>query len=174
MRNGQRRVSAIADAKASAYLDGRVASLWCFTAFDHDGFDLARPAAPECRGGVVFRRFEACHALLEGRKLDDDETVKLVRPFHDLEAAAARQHLAAELGDDPRHQIGIFLVFDRIGDVRTCDTIGWHAGFLFYDLALRFIILFEPLAMGSRGMAAIARPPIEPAVCVLFATHNSV
>src|SRR5258708_39898013 len=108
----------MADAKASACLDGRVAALWCFTAFDHDGFDLARAAAPECRGGVVFGRFEAGYTLLEGRKLDDDEAVKLVRPFHDLEAAAARQHLAAELGDDPGHQIGKFFVFCRLRDAR--------------------------------------------------------
>jgi hypothetical protein len=36
------------------------------------------------------------------------------------------RNLAAELGDDARHQIGIFLVLDRIVDLGTRDPIGWH------------------------------------------------
>ena len=49
-----------------------------------------------------------------------------LRPFHDLVAAAARQHLAAELGDDARHEIGVFLVFDGIIDLRSRNPIGRH------------------------------------------------
>jgi hypothetical protein len=44
---------------------------------DHDGLDLARARAAEGRGGVVFGRGEAGDALLEGRKFDDNEAVKL-------------------------------------------------------------------------------------------------
>src|SRR6266851_1052825 len=79
-------------------------------ACDHDGLDLARAASAEGRRPVIFRRGEAGDALLEGGELDHHEALKLVRPFHDLKAAAARQHLAAELGDDARHQIGVLLV----------------------------------------------------------------
>ena len=32
---------------------------------------------------------------------------------HDLELAAASEHLAALLGEDARHEVGVFLVFDR-------------------------------------------------------------
>src|SRR5205085_5172586 len=68
--------------------------------FNHDRFHLARAVAAEGRSPLVFRRCEAGDALLERGEFNDDEAVKLVRPFHDLVAAAAREHLAAELGND--------------------------------------------------------------------------
>src|SRR5262245_21740302 len=99
---------------------GRIAAV------DHDGLDLAGAATPERRRLVVFVGGEAGHALLKGGKLDDDETVELVRPFHDLVAAAARQDLAAVPGDDRWHQVGVFLVRDRIVDLRTGNPVGRH------------------------------------------------
>src|SRR5665213_324062 len=75
---------------------------------DHDRFHLARAATPECCGAVIFRRCETGDALLQRRKLNHNEAVEFVRPLHDLEAPATRQHLAAEPGDDVGHQIGIF------------------------------------------------------------------
>src|SRR5580658_3820098 len=83
-----------------------------FAAFDHDGLDLAGAAPAEGRRFVVFLRRETGDALLQRRKLDDDEALKLVRAFHDLEFTAARQNLAAIFGDDGRYAIGIFLVLD--------------------------------------------------------------
>ncbi len=62
-------------------------------------------------------RCKTCGALLQGRKLNHNETVEFVGTFHDLEAPAARQHLAAEFGDDAGHQVGILLVLDRIIDL---------------------------------------------------------
>src|SRR5262245_44520489 len=105
-------------------LTGRVAAV------DHDGFDLAGTAAPKRRGRVVFGRGEAGDTLLEGRKLDHYETVEFLWTFHDLVTAAARQHLAAELGDDRGHAIGVFLVFDGIVDLGPCHPIGRHARLL--------------------------------------------
>src|ERR1035441_10377984 len=40
--------------------------------------------------------------------------------------AAARQHLAAEPGDDGGHQVGVFLVLDRIVNFRTRNPISGH------------------------------------------------
>src|SRR6516164_3294568 len=99
-------------------------------AFDHDGLDLARAVAAEGRGAVVFGRGEAGDALLEGRKLDHHEALELGRSFHDLIAAAARKHLAAELGDDGRHEIGVLLVFDGIVDLRPRNPISRHGDVL--------------------------------------------
>ena len=48
------------------------------------------------RGGfLVFRRLVAFHRLFERRKLDHDEAMKAVGALHDLELAAASEHLAA-------------------------------------------------------------------------------
>src|SRR5436190_207652 len=99
-------------------------------ALDHDGLDLAGAVTAEGRGLVVFRRGEAGDALLEGREFDHDETVKLVRPFHDLETPPARQDLAAIFGEDRRQAVGVFLVFGRIDDARARDPIGWHSALL--------------------------------------------
>jgi hypothetical protein len=62
-----------------------------------------------------------------------NETVELVRPLHGLVAPAARQHLAAMLGDDGGHKVGVFLVFHGVDDAGPCDPIGWHA-FLLGDI----------------------------------------
>jgi hypothetical protein len=83
-------------------------------AFDHDGLDLARAVAAEGRGAVVFGRGEAGDALLEGREFDHHEAVEFCRPFQDLIATAAREHLAAKLGDDSRHEVSVLLVFDPV------------------------------------------------------------
>ena len=45
----------------------------------YDGLYLAGAAAAESRGLVVFRRGEAGHALLEGRKFDHHEAVEFLR-----------------------------------------------------------------------------------------------
>src|SRR6516162_2643350 len=99
-------------------------------AFDHDGLDLTRAVAAEGRGAVVFGRGEAGDALLEGRELDHHEAVEFCRPFHDLIATAAREHLAAELGNDGRHEVRVLLVFDRIIDLRPRNPIGRHGDVL--------------------------------------------
>src|SRR6516164_10147598 len=99
-------------------------------AFDHDGLDLARAVAAEGRGAVVFGRGEAGDALLEGRELDHHEAMEFCRPFHDLIAAAAGEHLAAELGDDLRYEVGVLLVFDRIIDLRPRNPVGRHGDVL--------------------------------------------
>ena len=98
--------------------------------FDHDGLDLTRAVAAEGRGAVVFGRGEAGDALLEGRELDHHEAVEFCRPFHDLIATAAREHLAAELGNDGRHEVRVLLVFDRIIDLRPRNPIGRHGDVL--------------------------------------------
>src|SRR5262249_4489213 len=95
-------------------------------AFDHDGLDLARSFAAEDRSAIVFGRGEAGDTLLERGKFDHHETVELVRPFHDAVAAAAREHLAAALGNDAGNEIGVFLVFDRIIDLGSRNPIGRH------------------------------------------------
>ena len=87
---------------------------------------LARTVAAEGGGGIVFGRAEAGDALLQAREFDDDEAVEFVRTFHDHVTAAAGQNLAAVFGDDRRHQIGVFLISDRIVDLRARDPIGWH------------------------------------------------
>src|SRR5262249_8362895 len=94
--------------------------------FDHDGFDLAGAAAAEGGGAVVLVGGEAGDALLEGGKLDHYEAVKFVRAFHDLVAPAARQHLAAELGNDAGYQVRVLLVFDRVVDLGTGNPVGRH------------------------------------------------
>src|SRR5664280_3496891 len=86
--------------------------------------------SPECRGLVVFRRCEAGGALLQGRKFDHDEAAEFGGALHDLETPAARQHLAAELGDDGGHQVGVFLVLDGIVDFRTRNPISRHRSLL--------------------------------------------
>src|SRR5450759_4982905 len=93
----------------------------CFTSPEYD-----RAAAFRRSGAVVFRRCEAGGALLQGRKLDHDEAAEFGGALHDLETSAARQHLAAELGDDGGYQVGIFLVLDRIVDFRTRNPISRH------------------------------------------------
>ena len=90
------------------------------------GLDFAGAAPAEGRRFVVFLRGKTSDARLEIRKLDDDETLKFLRPLHDLEFAAAGQNLAAIFGDDRRHAIGVFFVFDRIVDLGTGDPIGRH------------------------------------------------
>src|SRR6478609_5648683 len=105
-------------------------------AFNDDSLDLAGTLAAKGGSTVVFRRGEAGDALLEGRKLNHHEALELVGAFHDLIAAAARHHLAAELGDDTRHEVGVLLVFDGIIDLRSGNPIGRHGGLL-ADVFLR-------------------------------------
>src|SRR5262249_41149697 len=105
---------------------GRGALARRIAAFDNDGLHFARAVAAESRGTVIFRRGEARDALLEGRKLDHDKPLELGRPFHHLIAATAREHLAAELGNDARHEIGVLLVFDRIVDLGWGTQMGRH------------------------------------------------
>src|SRR5215475_6060102 len=95
-------------------------------AFNHDGFDFAGAAAPEGGRCIVLRRSEAGDALLESWKFDHDETMKFVRTLHDLEAAASRQNLAAELSDNVGNKIGIFFIVDGIIDLRTRNPVSRH------------------------------------------------
>jgi hypothetical protein len=74
---------------------------------------------------VVFGRGEAGDALLESGELDHHETVEFVRTFHDLVATTAREHLAAEPGDDVRHQIGVLLVLGGIVDLGTRNPVSF-------------------------------------------------
>ncbi len=71
------------------------------------------PAAgtPERGSRLVFGRLEAGDALLEGRKLDHDEAVEVVRALVDRVAAAARENLAAMLGDDRRHKVRWYFLY---------------------------------------------------------------
>src|SRR6266849_3922082 len=101
-----------------------------FHPLDDDVLDLAGAAAPERRGLIVFGRGEAGDRLPEGRELDDDEAVEFLRPLHDPELAAAREHLAAVAGNDIRHEVGVFLVLDGIDDPRPGDPIGRHRNLL--------------------------------------------
>src|SRR5579871_1345867 len=106
---------------ASKGLFGRI------SAIDHDCLHFAGAiGAAEGGGLIVFVGLEAGDALLEGRKLDDYEALKLLRSLHDLITPAACQNLAAVLGDDGRHEIGVLLIGDRIVDLGSCDPIGWH------------------------------------------------
>src|SRR5260370_25260155 len=116
--------------RASGPLTCRIA------AFDNNRFDFAGAAAAEGGGTVVFGRGEAANALLEGWKLDQCEAVELGGPFHDLVPAAAGEHLAAELGDDARHEVGVFLVFDRIVDLGSRNPVGRHGSSLASGLAV--------------------------------------
>src|SRR5258705_5073482 len=75
---------------------------------------------------AVLLRLEAGDRLLEARELDDDVAVKVERPFHDLKAAPARENLRAVLLEDVGERVRIFLVFDRIVDLRVSNPIGRH------------------------------------------------
>src|SRR3954447_18475371 len=111
----------------SAAHDGNASLSPCGVAAIHDdGLHFAGPAAAEGRGLVTFLRGKAANRLLEGWKLDHHEALKLLRAFHDLIAPAARQDLAAVLGQDGRNQIRVFLVLDRIIDLRARHPIGRH------------------------------------------------
>src|SRR5215472_15352730 len=96
-------------------------------ALDDDDLQLARAVLLAVRRGLkVLRRFVAGDRLLEARELDDDEAVEFLRAFEDLELAAARQDLAAELLQDARYQVGVLLVLIGIVDLRARDPIGDH------------------------------------------------
>ena len=70
----------------------------CSDALDDDDLQLARAVLLAVRRGLkVLGRFVAGDRLLEARELDDDEAVEFLRALEDLELAAARQDLAAEL-----------------------------------------------------------------------------
>src|SRR5258708_1449616 len=64
--------------------------------------------------------------LLEARELDDDEAVEFLRALDDLELAAARQDLAAELLEDAWHQVGVLFVLVGIVDLRARYPISDH------------------------------------------------
>src|SRR5262249_5289382 len=81
----------ILSATRAARLVGAGKSARRLHAFHQDGFHLTRTVAAEGRSPVVLGRGETGDALFEARKLDDDEPGKLVRPFHDPKATAARQ-----------------------------------------------------------------------------------
>ena len=71
---------------------------WVSDALDDDDLQLARAVLLAVRRGLkVLGRFVAGDRLLEARELDDDEAVEFLRALEDLELAAARQELAAEL-----------------------------------------------------------------------------
>src|SRR5262249_30656340 len=91
-----------------------------------DDLHFAGPGPTEGRRPLVFLGVEAGDAPRKSRKLDHDEAVEFLRSFHDLVASAAHQHLAAMLGQDRRHLVGVFLVFGRIIDLRAADPIGGH------------------------------------------------
>ena len=78
------------------------------------------------RGIEVLGRFVAGDRLLEARELDDDEAVEFLRALEDLELAAARQELAAELLEDAWYQVGVLLSLIGIIDLRARDPIGDH------------------------------------------------
>src|SRR5207249_2882092 len=63
----------------------RVASL------DDDVLDDPRACATERGGFAISIRLEAADRGFHGRKLDDDEAMKSLRPFHDLVPPAARE-----------------------------------------------------------------------------------
>ena len=90
-------------------------------ALDNHILDNPSAVATEDARFLVLGRLEAGNPLLERRELDHDESVEVVRPFIDLIPATTRQDLAAVLGDDWRHEVGVFLVLDRIGNARTRD-----------------------------------------------------
>ena len=78
------------------------------------------------RGLKVLGRFVAGDRLLEARELDDDEAVEFLRALEDLELAAARQDLAAELLENAWCQVGLLLVLIGIVDLRARDPKGDH------------------------------------------------
>src|SRR5262249_16254284 len=77
-------------------------------------------------GLQVLARFVAGDRLLEGRELDDDEAVEFLRALEDLELAAARQELAAELLEDAGCQVSGLLVLIGIVDLRARDPVADH------------------------------------------------
>jgi len=77
------------------------------------------------------------------------------------------------LGDDPRHQIGIFLVFDRIGDARTCDPHGGQCWCPLPRSGLHIQHSFEHLAIGSRARLPWHAPPIDLLFACVFAAQIS-
>src|SRR6195256_4722759 len=100
---------------------------WVSDALDDDDLQLGGAVLLAVRRGLkVLRRFVAGDRLLEARELDDDEAVEFLRALEDLELAAARQDLAAELLEDDRSQVGVLLVLIRIVDLRARDPIGDH------------------------------------------------
>src|SRR6202048_46236 len=100
---------------------------WVSDALDDDDLQLARAVLLAVRRGLkVLGRFVAGDRLLEARELDDDEAVEFLRALEDLELAAARQDLAAELLEDAWYQVGVLLVLIRIVDLRARDPIGDH------------------------------------------------
>src|SRR5262249_55226185 len=84
---------------------------------NHDGFDLARTAPPECSGVFVFRRCKTGDDLLKGGKFDHDDTREFVRTFHDLKTPTPSQYLAAELCNDCGHKVRVLLVLDGVVDL---------------------------------------------------------
>ena len=96
-------------------------------AFDDDDLQFARAVVLAVRRGIeVLGRFVAGDRLLEARELDDDEAVEFLRAPKDLELAAARQELAAELLEDAWYQVGVLLSLIGIIDLRARDPIGDH------------------------------------------------
>src|SRR5262245_49225677 len=96
-------------------------------ALDDDDLQLARAVLLAVRRSLkVLGRFAAGDRLLEARELDDDEAVEFLRALEDLELAAARQDLAAELLEDAWYQVGVLLVLIGIVDLRARDPIGDH------------------------------------------------
>src|SRR5215475_12298257 len=96
-------------------------------ALDDDDLQLARAVLLAVRRGLkVFGRLVAGDRLFEARELDDDEAVEFLRALEDLELAAARQDLAAELSEDAWYQVGVLLVLIGIVDLRARDPIGDH------------------------------------------------
>src|SRR5215470_13430590 len=100
---------------------------WVSDALDDDDLQLACAVLLAVRRGFeVLGRLVAGDRLLEARELDDDEAVEFLRALEDLELAAARQELAAELLEDAWHQVGVLLVLIGIVDLRARDPIGDH------------------------------------------------
>ena len=59
-------------------------------------------------------------------KLDHNKTMEFFWPFHDLVTPTPRQNLPTVLADDRGHEIGVFLVLDRIVDLRAGNPISRH------------------------------------------------
>jgi len=78
-------------------------------------------------GGVaVLLRLEALDRFFKARELDDHMAVKVFRTFHDSVAAAARKNLRAVLLEDFGKRIRIFLVLDRVVDLRVSNPVSGH------------------------------------------------
>src|SRR5215813_1825922 len=142
---------------------------WVSDALDDDDLQLARAVLLAVRRGLkIFGRFVAGDRLLEARELDDDEAAEFLRALEDLELAAARQELAAELLEDAWHEVGVLLVLIGIVDLRARDPIGDHLILhanrerpcqpgLWRILAARFAIVSRE-RFGPCRTAAKARP----------------